>query len=609
GSFEDRLAAVREAALDSYAHQDVPFEEIVEVVQPARAHPGSSLFSVMFALQNTPAAELRLRGLTLTRIELESTSSKFELTLSLEETGPGLKGTVEYSTDLFDRATITRMIRHFQNLVGTVASNPRVKIDEIELLLPAERKLLLEDWSRTDRDYGIFGCLHELFEARVHRGPDRIAVTCEEGTVSYRELDLRADEIAHQLRRLGVGLEAVTGLFAERSIEMIAGMLGILKAGGAYLPIDPSLPPERVRFMLADAGVAVVVTEESLAGAVGGGVSIVSLPLGCYDASLDLLGGECAERPGTGVGHDNLAYVLYTSGSTGRPKGVAVTHRSICNHMLWIVEDCPLSEDDRVLQKTAFGFDASVWEFFAPLIAGAELVMASPGGHRDPAYMVRAMAEQAITIVQFIPSMLRLVLDESRFEQCGSLKAVYSGGEPLTVDLQEKFQARSRAELRNLYGPTEATIDATSWRCDRSVESAAIPIGLPISNAEVYILDDRLQPVPIGVVGELYLAGKCLSRGYVAGPDLTAAVFIPNPFGRERGDRLYRTGDLARFLPSGNVQYAGRNDHQLKIRGFRVEIGEIDAALARHPGFAGSRRHLVGETTGLFYPGRLCCSP
>jgi amino acid adenylation domain-containing protein len=579
-TFQERLATVKESVLDAYAHQDAPFERIVETTR--RGSASQPLFRVMFVLQNAPLPELSLRGLRATRIDVESASAKFEITFSLEAAGRGLKGTVEYSADLFESSTINRMIEHFQTVLETVASDAQVNIGWIDLMRPSERRQVLEDWNRTSRDYGRVGSLQGLFEAKANKTPDRLAVISADGALSFRELRLRSNQLAHDLHVAGVGPETITGLFAERSLEMVIGILGILKAGGAYLPIDPSLPAERVRFMLDDARVGVVVTQESAAAATPGGRFEIKLSPEGLAARLRP-SGECSESPDPGIDPDNLAYVLYTSGSTGWPKGVAVTHRSIWNHMHWFIEDCPVSEDDRVLQKTAFGFDASVWEFFAPLITGAQLVMASPGGHQETAYLINTIAEQSITIAQFVPSMLRLLLDENGFEDCESLKVVYCGGEPLSTDLQDKFHARSNGELRNLYGPTEGTIDVTSWRCGRTPESASIPIGRPISNTRAYILDTWLQPVAIGVVAELHIAGECLSRGYVGRPELTAAAFIPDPFGGSEGARLYRTGDLARSLSDGSIDYQGRIDHQLRIRGFRVEIGEIDAALARHP--------------------------
>ena len=578
-TFQDRVAAMKETALDAYAHQDAPFEKIVEAVQPARMHGSQPLFRTMLTLQNAPLPELRLRGLTLRRLETESASSKFEITFSLEESERRLKGTVEYSTDLFNHSTIDRMIGHFQTLLEAVVSSPQAVVDEIDLMRPAERNQVLEGWNQTDRDFGDAALLHQLFEAQADKTPDRIAVTTSDCSLTYMSLSVRADQIGRRLRSLGIGPDAITGLFAERSLEMVIGMIGILKAGSAYLPIDPSLPAERIRFIVEDAGVGVVVTQEELAEALPSGQSIVTLS---KNGSTDVISGEAPVHSVSGAVQDNLAYVLYTSGSTGRPKGIGVTHRSIHNHMRWFVEDCPLCEDDRVLQKTAFGFDASVWEFFAPLMTGAELIMASPGGQKDAQYLSRVMAEQSITIAQFVPSMLRLVVEESAFAECNTLKVVYCGGEPLTADLQANFHARCAAELRNLYGPTEATIDTISWRCDRRGESAPIPIGRPVSNARAYILDRLLQPVPTGVVGELCLGGECLARGYIGRSELTAAAFIPNSFDGE-GSRLYRTGDLTRFLADGTIQYLGRLDQQLKIRGFRVEIEEIEAAITRHP--------------------------
>ncbi|HYM00220.1 MAG TPA: amino acid adenylation domain-containing protein, partial [Blastocatellia bacterium] len=445
----------------------------------------------------------------------------------------------------------------------------------------AERKQVVEDWNRTAIDFGAFHCLHRYFERWADMSPDRIAVAAGASSLSYRCLDSRTEGIAQRLRSLGMGPDAVAGLFAERSAEMVMGMLGILKAGAAYLPIDPSLPPARIQFMIEDAGATVVVNQEHLKKTMPATAArTVTLS---REGLPDSISPDPAIYAASDAGPDNLAYVIYTSGSTGKPKGIGVTHRSIRNHMLWLVQDCPITEDDRVLQKTAFGFDASIWEFFAPLMTGAQLVMASPDGHQDARYLTKLMAEQSTTVVQFVPSMLRIVLGESGFARCRSLKAVYCGGEALTTEIKTKFAASSAATLRNLYGPTEATIDATSWECERSAELENVPIGRPIPNTQAHILDRRFEPVPIGLTGELYLGGQCLARGYIRQPAMTAAAFLPNPFGSEAGGRLYQTGDLARSLSDGNIQYLGRIGQQVKIRGFRVETGEIEAALAKHP--------------------------
>ena len=365
----------------------------------------------------------------------------------------------------------------------------------------------------------------------------------------------------------------------ERSPEMVVALLGILKAGGAYLPIDPNYPQERLAFMLEDSHLSVLLTQEHLLSK----LSLHQANVVCLDRDWQAIANESVEPAHIVVNLDHLAYVIYTSGSTGKPKGTMISHRAIVNHMLWMQTTFPISEKDSVLQKTPFSFDASVWEFFAPLLNGARLILARPAGHQDGAYLCEVIVKQNVTILQLVPSLLRVLLNEPLFTNCRSLKRVFCGGEALPGDLVESFFARLGAELNNLYGPTEATIDATSHPCERKLTRRMIPIGCPVANTQIYLLDQALSPMPIGMVGELYIGGAGLARGYLHKPELTAEKFIPNPFSVEPGARMYRTGDLARYLPDGNIEFLGRIDHQVKVRGFRVELGEIEAILSQHP--------------------------
>jgi len=413
----------------------------------------------------------------------------------------------------------------------------------------------------------------------VERTPDAVAVVFEDQQLSYRELNLRANQLAHYLQRLGVGTESLVALCMERSIDMVVALLGILKAGGAYVPLDPSYPRERLGFMLEDTEAAVLVTHERL---------IEKLPeqsthLVYLDKDREKIVAENSDNPVSGATAENLAYVIYTSGSTGTPKGVMIRHCAISNHMLWMQEALPLHEGGRVLQKTPFSFDASIWEFYAPLLAGARLVMAPPGVHQDSARLIKVLVEQEVTVLQLVPSMLRILVEEEGLESCQNLRRVFCGGEVLPFQLTERFAGRSKAELYNLYGPTEATIDVTYGICGDK-DGQSVSIGRPIANMQVYILDSYLQPVPIGVVGELYIGGTGLARGYLNRPELTAEKFIPNPFSGDPSSRLYRTGDFARYLPYGNIEFLGRIDNQVKIRGFRIELGEIESVLGTHPG-------------------------
>ncbi len=577
-SFRELLGRVREVALGAYAHQDVPFEKLVEELQPERSLSHTPLFQMMFILQNAPRLALNLSGLTLKSLEFDSGTSQFDVTLSVVEVAEGLQAKLEYNTDLFDAATITRMLKHFQVLLEGVVANPDQKLSELPLLTDGERHQLLAEWNDTAVDYPRDACLHKLFETQVTRTPEAVALVFEEDQLTYGELNRKANQLARYLRKLGVGPEVLVGIMMERSIEMVAGLLGILKAGGAYVPLDPAYPQERLSFMLEDASVPVLLTQQRLSESLPPSDAEVVI----IDTLRDVIAEEDVENPDGSATEDNLAYMIYTSGSTGRPKGALNTHRGICNRLFWMQDAYQLTSADHVLQKTPFSFDVSVWEFFWPLLTGARLVLARPAGHQDSGYLVKLIAEQRITTLHFVPSMLQVFLEESGLESCASLKRVVCSGEALPFELQERFFASLNAELHNLYGPTEAAVDVTFWECKRDSGLRTVPIGQPIANTQIYLLDRRLQPVPIGVAGELYIGGVGVARGYLNRPELTAERFIADPFSAKDGARLYKTGDLARYLPDGNIEYLGRIDDQVKIRGFRIELGEIEAVLGQH---------------------------
>ncbi len=578
-SFREILNRVREVALGAYTNQDLPFEQLVEKLQPERNLSHTPLFQVMFQLQNTPTTTLDLPGLTLSPLEFDKKTAKFDLTLVMVEIKQGLMGTLEYNTDLFNADTITRMLGHFQTLLEGIVANPEQQICDLPLLPKTEQHQLLVEWNNTQTNYiQNKCCIHELFEAQVERSPDAIAVIFEDEQLTYEELNHRANQLAHYLRSLGVKPEVLVGICVERSLEMVIGILGILKAGGAYVPLDPAYPKERLAFMLEDAQISVLLTQQRL---------VKELPqreakVVCLDADWEIIAQKNHKNLSTKFTFKNLAYVIYTSGSTGKPKGVMLSHSNLCNHMFWMQATFPLTKKDKVLQKTPFGFDASVWEFYAPLLAGGQLLIAKPGGHTDSAYLLKLIAQQQVTTVQLVPSLLQMLLEQGGIETCHSLKHVFCGGEILPVTLQESLLSKLDVNLHNLYGPTEACIDATFWNCQREIYPQLVPIGRPISNTQIYILDQNLQPVPVGVPGELYIGGVGVARGYLNLPELTAIKFIPNPFSNESGSRLYKTGDLVRYLPNGDIEILGRIDYQVKIRGFRIELGEIEARLNQH---------------------------
>jgi amino acid adenylation domain-containing protein/thioester reductase-like protein len=478
----------------------------------------------------------------------------------------------------FNTTIITRMLEHLQTLLEGMVANPHQFLSSLPLLTAAEIHQQLVEWNNTQTDYPKDKCIHQLFEEQVEKTPDAVAVVFADQQLTYQELNTKANQLAHHLQTLGVALDVLVGICVERSLEMVVGLLGILKAGGAYVPLDFAYPSERLAFMLSDAGVSILLTQQHLQDILPqAGTQIL-----CLDQDWEIISQLSSDTPNSTVQPENLAYVIYTSGSTGQPKGVMVPHRALCNHMLWMQTEFPITPKDRVLQKTPFSFDASVWEFYAPLIAGGQLILAKPNGHQDSAYLLELMAQQQVSIVQFVPSQLRVLLEEQKIHTCHSLRRVFCGGEALAVDLQEKFFSLLRgAELHNLYGPTEATIDTTYWRCQPLDRQKSVPIGKAIANTKIYLLDSHLQLVPVGVPGEVYIGGAGLARGYLNRPELTQQRFFSNPFAP--GIRLYRSGDLARYLPNGELEYLGRIDSQVKIRGFRIELGEIEAILSLHP--------------------------
>ena len=465
-------------------------------------------------------------------------------------------------------------------LLHGAADAPETQLSGLPLISACERRQLLVDWNATETSYPRNLCLHQLFEQQAERTPHTVAVVYGDQQLTYRELNHRSNQLAHHLRDLGVKPDDLVGICMERSLEMVTALYAVLKAGGAYVPIDPEYPKERVAFMLQDADVPVVLTQARLAGLLPSD----SRRVVCVDGEWERIARESVVNPASKTDSSHLAYVIYTSGSTGRPKGAMNTHRGICNRLLWMQDQYRLTEADRVLQKTPFSFDVSVWEFFWPLLVGATLVVSEPGGHRDLFYLVELIRAQEITVLHFVPSMLRLFLEEPGAERCQSLRHVVCSGEALPYDLQEQFFKLLPSQLHNLYGPTEAAVDVTHWNCQRNEERKIVPIGRPIANTQIYILDAHLQPVPVGVAGELCIGGDGLARGYLNRPELTAEKFIAHPFSTEPGARIYRTGDLARYLPDGNIEFLGRMDHQVKIRGFRIELEEIEAAVQQHTG-------------------------
>ncbi|HEX5872346.1 MAG TPA: amino acid adenylation domain-containing protein, partial [Longimicrobium sp.] len=606
-SFRDVLRRVREMTLGAFEHQEIPFERLVTELQPGRSLSYSPLFQVMFVLQEeddepseSAAGNLELRG------EGAGTSgtSKFDLTLFTHRHTGGLTASLEYNTDLFDRGTIQRMLGHLRHVLEEVVADADVRLSRLDLLGEAERALVLEEWNRTEAEVPRDVCIHELFEGQVARTPDAVAVVFEDASLTYGELNARANRLAHHLRGRGVGPEVRVGVLMERSLEMVISLLAVLKVGGAYVPLDPGLPAERLAYMLDDSAVPLVLVQAALRGTVPAreGVEVLAV-----DALAERLASEAAENPAVGAGPDSLAYVIYTSGSTGRPKGVMNAHRGVVNRLVWMQAHFGIGADDVVLQKTPFGFDVSVWEFFWPLQQGARLVMARPDGHRDPAYLRDVIEREGVTTLHFVPSMLQPFVEAVEAGRCASLRHVVCSGEALPPALVDRFYDRfiGPVVLTNLYGPTEAAVDVSCWTCPRDGAAAVVPIGRPVWNTALYVLDAALKPVPVGVPGELYIGGVQVARGYQGRAAMTAERFVPDPFSAEGGVRLYRTGDLARWRADGAIEYLGRLDFQVKVRGFRIELGEIEAALRQAPGVTDctvvAREHETGDRRLVAY--------
>jgi amino acid adenylation domain-containing protein/FkbH-like protein/non-ribosomal peptide synthase protein (TIGR01720 family) len=573
-SFRALLGRVREVCLDAFAHQDAPFEMVVDAVQPERSLSHAPLFQVLFVLDNAPVEPLILPELRLELVALDQASAKFDLTLSCMEGPQGLHGTLEYNTDLFDRSTMVRLLGHLQTLLEGIIAHPEWRLQELPLLPPAEQAELLVAWNATRIPYPDLTCPHQCFEAQVLRTPHAVALVHADHQLTYGTLNRRANQLAHYLRQHGVGPEVRVGICMERTPEMVVGLLAILKAGGAYVPLDPSYPQERLAFMLADAQVRVLLSHSHLSGRLPTSGS----ELICVDSDWPRIAQGPTHNPPPGVRPSNLAYTIYTSGSTGRPKGTGVAHRGTAALLAWAATVFAPDELAWVLFSTSISFDVSVFELFVPLSRGGTVVLVDT---------ILALAEPhavayAPTLISTVPSALTELL---RLQPLGrSVGTVCLAGEQLGRELvQQLYQSGTVERVYNLYGPTEDTTYSIYTLISRH-QTDQPPIGRPIANSQAYVLDRAMAPVPIGVPGELYLGGDGLARGYPGRPDLSAERFVVHPHSNEPGSRLYRTGDLARYRPDGRLEYLGRLDHQVKVHGFRIELGEIEAVLEGHPG-------------------------
>ena len=580
-SFKELLEQVREVTLGAYAHQDLPFERLVEELRPERDLRRTPVFQVMFALQNAPLPPLQLEGMQLSYVGFDHEVSRFDLSLSMEEGQEGLSGFLEYNTDLFDGQTIERMIEHFKILLDGAVARPEQRLSRLPLLTGAEEQQLLVEWNRTSTEYRLNLCIHEEFEAQAERTPDAIAASFEDERVTYRELNRRANQLGHFLQELGCRVETLVAIYLEHSLEMLVGLLGIFKAGAAYLPLDLQSPRERLDCILNDTASPILLTR------VG---RIDSLPahhcrVVCLDADWPQIARCDTSLPQSEVTVRNLAYVIYTSGSTGQPKGTMIEHRSAVNYLCWVNEMLASEGVECIPAITQLIFDASLRQIFAPLLRGSDVWLLGSEIVTEPEGFVQAISQRDRVAINCVPSLWRAILSSINSEQTLALGkssgAIILGGERLSDEL---FEATSRAmsdlAVWNVYGPTETTVNACA---SKLTHAQRITIGHPIANTLVYILDQEMQPVPVGVPGELYIGGMGLARGYLNRSGLTADKFIGHPFSEQPGERLYRSGDLVRYLPDGRIEFLGRIDRQVKVRGFRIELKEIESTLRKHP--------------------------
>ncbi len=515
-TFRELLVRVREVILSARRHEDVPFEYVVKELQPERTLSYSPLVQVLLAYQ--PSLPELPANWTCSQMDVQTYTSKFDLSVEIDERTEGLVGRFVYNTDLFEDATIIRMIGHLETLLEGIVAHPEQHIEKLPLLKEDERRTILVDWNATQVAYPESACLHQLIEEQVERTPQAIAVSFEQERLTYHELNKRANQLAHHLRELGVGPDVLVGVCMQRSLELVVGLLAILKAGGAYVPVDPDYPQDRITFMLEDAQAPVLLTQSHLLGQFPASQAQVV----CVDTDWPIIARQASENMEREVQPHHLAYVIYTSGSTGRPKGAMNTHRAICNRLLWMQDAYHLTSQDRVLQKTPFSFDVSVWEFFWPSLTGAHLVVARPGGHKDPVYLAELLRTQEITTLHFVPSMLQVFLEEARHHTFPKLRRVICSGEALSAELQDRFFTLMQAELHNLYGPTEAAVDVTYWQCQKTPGQRIVPIGRPIANIQIHILDPLLQPAPDQDTRLPHRTGR--DRGCIG-----------EPFSRERG--------------------------------------------------------------------------
>src|SRR5712691_3579350 len=571
------LRRVKETALGGYANQDVPFEQLVKELQPDRTRAHNPLFQAMFVLQSEELSPLQLPELNVSHFRVGNTMANFDLTLDIVERDGQLVCLFESNADLFAAETIKRMMSHFQNLLAGLVANPEQRISHLPLLSKAERRQLLVEWNNTKTDYPAHACIQELLEQQVENTPDAVALICEDRRVTYRELNSRANQVANYLRKHGIGPDTRVGICIGRSPEMIVALLGILKAGGAYVPLDPDYPQARLKFMLEDARVPVLLTQSALSQNLPPNTAEVI----CIDEQWETIARESQDNPEVVTTADNLAYVMYTSGSTGKPKGVAVKHRNVVR-LVKNTNYASFAADEVFLQFAPVSFDAATFEIWGSLLNGAQLALMPPAKVSLPE-LAAALKRYRVTTLWLTAGLFNLMVD-NHLDDLRGLRQLLAGGDVLSVPhVRRVVEELKDCRLINGYGPTENTTFTCCYLLkDLAKVNGSVPIGFPISNTTVYILDAWMNPAPIGVPGELYIGGDGLAHGYLDRPELNAERFVRDPFSSASGARLYKTGDLVRYRATGEIDFLGRIDNQVKVRGFRVELGEIEAALAEH---------------------------
>jgi len=579
-TFIELASQVKKTTLGAYRNKSLPLDTIIEKLNPVRENNRNPLFDLEFKLQTLQLESLVLGDAVLSEECANRNCSQYDISMVIREQLDGYDMRVEYRDDLFEKETIELLLQRYYCLLEAIVEDPNRLLSEYSVVLPEEKEKLLVEWNDTNRDYDTSRCLHQLFEEQVVKTPDSIAIEFENECLTYKELNERSNQLAHFLRQKGVTNEIRVGVCMERSIEMIVALYGILKAGGGYVPLDPDYPEARLVFMLEDIDAPIILTQKHLADVLPQNKSEAI----CLDSDWELISNRSVDNPTLVTEPESLAYIIYTSGSTGNPKGVMNQHNGIINRLIWMQEEYQLLDTDVVLQKTPYSFDVSVWEFFWPLICGAKLVIAIPGGHQNVAYLTNTIDDKKVTTMHFVPSMMQLFLDRASSEKCSYIRQIFCSGEALPYELQNQFFKFSSANLHNLYGPTEAAVDVTYWQCDPSYKRRIVPIGRPVANTKIYILDKYLKPVPVGSAGELHIGGIQVARGYLNRPELTEEKFISDPYSDDAGARLYKTGDSARYLGDGQIEYLGRIDFQVKIRGLRIELGEIEYKLAEVDG-------------------------